>query len=145
MAYKDRYACWAGISHEKYLDVMASVFNGAGEGIWRKKVKEMRFEILWPIVDNETCGAIDGFPRPDQMCAFAFSPTVQREICDALNLQDAFRKIGNVYDKAVKRKSVGALFRLLREEKIGMASPEYDEDDFSRTMKKLREESTDGN
>lgn len=81
----DRYQAWAGIGHEKYMDVMLSVLNGKGDEVWRKKVKEMRFETLWPIVDNETCGPIDGYPKPKQMMAFAFTPSAQAAICNALN------------------------------------------------------------
>jgi len=94
MGANDRYQCWAGIGHEKYLDVMTSILNGEGEEIWRKKVQEMRFETLWPIVDKETAGDIDGFPRPDQMLCFAFSPSDQEKICEALNLADSLRKMG---------------------------------------------------
>lgn len=39
---------------------------------------------VWPIVDHETCGPINGFPRLDQWCAVAFSSEMQNTVARAL-------------------------------------------------------------
>ena len=38
-----------------------------------------------PIIDRETCGPIDGYPKESQWFAVAFSATDQEEIAAALN------------------------------------------------------------
>lgn len=40
---------------------------------------------IWPIIDRETCGPIDGFPREDQFFAVAFTSASQAVIANALN------------------------------------------------------------
>lgn len=39
---------------------------------------------VWPIVDHETCGPINGFPRTDQWCAVTFSSEMQNTVARAL-------------------------------------------------------------
>lgn len=47
--------------------------------------KETPIGTVWPIVDTETCGLINGSPTPEQWCAVAFDPDVQARICRLLN------------------------------------------------------------
>lgn len=89
---EQRYQCWAGVSHENYLDVMASILDGSRQD-WIKKVKEMRFETIWPVIDNETCGQIEGFPKPNQMMCFCFDPKDQARVAKAMNQLDQLEKI----------------------------------------------------
>ena len=62
----------------------------AGTGI-PKEWKSFGFKdpsgIVWPIVDTETCGPIDGFPSPDQWYLVAFDSDVQAKILALLNEQ----------------------------------------------------------
>lgn len=68
----ERYKCWAGTGWPKGLDDLGF---------------KSKTGIVWPIVDNEKCGPIDGFPTPEQWCAIAFDFDMQRIICDNLNRQ----------------------------------------------------------
>lgn len=88
---KGRYSAWAGIGHSSYLDVMEAIFGRRTED-FKKMKKEMRFETIWPIIDNHNCGDIDGFPRPDQMCAFTFEATTQAALVKALNREEQFKE-----------------------------------------------------
>lgn len=60
----------------------------AGTG-WPRGFENMGIEsvtgIVWPIVDNETCGEIDGYPTAEQWFCVAFDFKAQGVICDALN------------------------------------------------------------
>ncbi len=60
----------------------------AGTGI-PKCWKDLGFDdpsgVVWPIVDNETCGPIDGTPEQEQWFAVAFTPAAQAMICKLLN------------------------------------------------------------
>lgn len=44
-----------------------------------------RIEAVYPIVDNETCGPIDGTPRDDQHFCVCFTPKDQRKVWLMLN------------------------------------------------------------
>lgn len=45
--------------------------------------------VVWPIVDEKTCGPINGFPKPEQWCCVVFGdPVLQEEICHLLNAQE---------------------------------------------------------
>lgn len=41
-------------------------------------------DVVWPIVDNQTCGPIDGYPRPEQMLCWCPSSEKQQEVLLAL-------------------------------------------------------------
>ena len=69
-----RYAMWVGICIPEWL---ISVLDG-------KKPKSSE-PAVWPIVDNETCGEIEGEPRPDQFFCVTFNSEDQRKVCNALN------------------------------------------------------------
>lgn len=40
---------------------------------------------VWPIINKETCGTINGYPRPDQWYCVALDHKDQERICNALN------------------------------------------------------------
>jgi hypothetical protein len=61
-----RFECWAGVGWPK----------GWGEG---------NGDVVWPIVDNLTCGPINGYPNPEQMLCWCPSYEKQQEVCAALN------------------------------------------------------------
>lgn len=42
-------------------------------------------DVVWPIIDKEMCGPIDGFPRPDQMLCWCPSSEKQRQVFEMLN------------------------------------------------------------
>ena len=69
-----RYTMWAGMGIPEWL---ISVLDG-------KKPKSAE-PAIWPIIDNETCGEIQGEPTPDQFFCIAFTSATQRTICNALN------------------------------------------------------------
>lgn len=68
---EDRYEAWAGTGWPR---------GWAGEIGFGS-----RSGVVWPIVDTETCGEIDGQPKPEQWCCIAFDANTQRLICDLLN------------------------------------------------------------
>lgn len=65
----------------------------AGQGLPRGWAENMggRFadfdgDVVWPIVDSETSGPIDGFPTPDQMLCWCPSPEKQSQVVKALRI-----------------------------------------------------------
>lgn len=69
-----RYIMWAGMGIPEWL---TAVLDG-------KKAKPEE-PAIWPIIDDETCGEIQGEPSPDQFFCVAFTSATQRIICNALN------------------------------------------------------------
>lgn len=67
-----RFTCWAG-----WYKPDGHFFNNSKE-----------IDTIWPIVDNKTCGEINGEPRPDQFYCIAFSSEAQGNICRLLNEQE---------------------------------------------------------
>ena len=68
----------------------------------RREIHENWLEdsrVIWPIVDSEICGPINGFPRPDQWCAVAFDPDLQARICRLLNELEARNSICEMGDR----------------------------------------------
>ena len=51
-----RYRMWAGIPHKDYLKTVIEIFDGCDP-------EDLPFESMWPIVDGDSCGEIDGYPR----------------------------------------------------------------------------------
>ena len=43
-------------------------------------------DIVWPIVDNDSCGVIDGFPKPEQMLCWCPTPDKACEVLRLLQL-----------------------------------------------------------
>ena len=68
----NRFACWVG--------------RGLPKG-WAKSMGLKGDDIggvVWPIVDSETSGPIDGFPRPEQMLCWCPSIEKQHQVVKAL-------------------------------------------------------------
>ena len=68
---EDRYEAWAGTGWPRGWAGEMGFVSDSG--------------IVWPIVDIETCGEIDGKPKPEQWCCIAFDPKTQSLICKLLN------------------------------------------------------------
>jgi len=67
-----RFSCWAGQGLPKgWAENMGLTGDNVGDSVW-------------PIVDNETCGAIDGSPRPDQMLCWCPSSEKQSQVVEML-------------------------------------------------------------
>ena len=66
----DRYQMWAGQGLPK---------------AWAENMGVEPGDTVWPIVDSETCGAIDGFPKPDQMLCWCPSVEKQQTVFRLLN------------------------------------------------------------
>lgn len=71
---KKRFEMWCGTGWPKGW---VKAFN--------LKIPEDECVVVWPIVDTETCGNIDGFPKPEQWYCIAFTSESQLEICNLLN------------------------------------------------------------
>lgn len=66
-----RYEMWCGSGLPKgWAEAMGIEYDG---------------DTVWPIVDSETCGPIDGTPRPDQMLCWAPSSEKQVILFKILN------------------------------------------------------------
>ena len=68
----ERFATWAGVMSPAVLQELLGY-----------PTTEQPMTI-WPIVDRETCGSIDGYPRHDQWCAVAFTSKMQDIVAHAL-------------------------------------------------------------
>lgn len=68
----DRFQTWAGTTSKGVLE------RALGLPITEEPLT------VWPIVDRETCGPINGFPRMDQWCAVTFSSEMQNTVARAL-------------------------------------------------------------
>ena len=64
--HNERFQQWAGIS------IQLPIRGAEGKQVW-------------PIIDSETCGDIDGFPRYNQFFCFATNPEDQKRLCEVLN------------------------------------------------------------
>jgi len=74
-----RYEAWAGRS------------SWAGLGIPGELLNTTR--TIWPIVNLETCGPIEGSPTVDQFYAVVFDPDEQERICNLLNAVEEIEEI----------------------------------------------------
>ncbi len=70
---RPRFSCWAG--------------QGLPRG-WAQNMggrfADFDGDVVWPIVDNETCGPIDGYPKPDQMLCWCPSAEKQSQVVTML-------------------------------------------------------------
>lgn len=82
-----RYQAWAGIGNP---DVIKSFFDGT---------PRPNIDAIWPIVDSEHCGGINGYPDLSQFFCVAFSSVSQQKITDALNEYDKMMKHGKEQPK----------------------------------------------
>lgn len=77
-------------------------------------------DFVWPIVDRETCGAIDGYPNPDQMLCWCPSAEKQRLVCDVLNMANQLVKptdeveVSKSYDVVIRCESQDSARRQLQ-------------------------------
>lgn len=91
---KDQGSVSSHCSLASQQDKKRARFNcWAGQGLPRGWAENMggRFadfdgDVVWPIVDSETSGPIDGFPRPDQMLCWCPSPEKQSQVVEALRI-----------------------------------------------------------
>lgn len=77
--YQYRYVMWAAPSNPAWL---GWVFR---KNLEKDKDNAPFPEAVYPIVDNDTCGIIDGEPRPDQYFCICFDADSQRKVFNALN------------------------------------------------------------
>lgn len=71
--YQYRYSMWAG--------------QGLPIG-WARQMglpEDEIGDVVWPIVDDQTCGPINGSPRPEQMLCWCPSSEKQRIVFALLN------------------------------------------------------------
>lgn len=73
-----RYVMWAAPANPSWLD-------WALKSAKTREKKAPFPDSIWPIVDNDTCGVIDGSPRPDQYFCICFDSESQKKVFDALN------------------------------------------------------------
>ena len=69
---RPRFSCWAGTGLPK---AWAENMGFRGEQV---------ADSVWPIVDNQTCGPIDGYPKTEQMLCWCPSVEKQSQVVSML-------------------------------------------------------------
>jgi hypothetical protein len=69
---RPRFSCWCGQGLPKgWAENMGYIGDDVGD-------------VVYPIVDNETCGMIDGYPKPEQMLCWCPSSEKQSQVVTML-------------------------------------------------------------
>ena len=68
-----RYEAWAGMGLPK---------------AWAENMGREAGDSVWPIVDSETCGPINGWPTPEQMLCWCPSSEKQSQVLKELNKKE---------------------------------------------------------
>ena len=68
---KARFDCWAGSGLPK---------------AWAENMGVEAGDVVWPIVDNENCTPIDGYPTPEQMLCWCPSSEKQTQVVEMLRI-----------------------------------------------------------
>jgi uncharacterized protein YdaU (DUF1376 family) len=76
-----RFSMWAGIVTGEYIGYIADILHG-------NEAECPKIDAIYPIIDNKTCGVINGHPRVDQWLCACTSYENQSFICRALNAAD---------------------------------------------------------
>lgn len=115
---KIRYECWAGRGIPKE---------------WEYFGFEDPSGVIWPIVDLETCGPIDGYPKPEQWYCVALDHNIQDRICRLLNKEESNNRCKNCeyYESFAREANKGECILLKFEFELG--------EDSGKTCKYFKE------